>query len=330
MKNLRFLLPILILCGCYDENDYIFTEHEINNLISCERTSTGPIFADGITPQLFKVQLKKDIIDRDKRTLVIKSTRGKIIEGTKDGTDTKIELNTDNSVIFTYMPNTDVGTTLISISVEGLNEIRSEVTFEQERPSLDSMIYFVQIPEIINADGESENIIEVKVNNKYPLGTKVTFLTNKGSFVDDNGQNVESIINNERKATASLRSSLSTGQTRLSAQVGNFQVTDYISHIIAEPDQIIMRSDADSITIDESVSLNIELIRTVGSVSQGTKLVFTSDQGSFENDIIIYGGTGKVTNTFRIGKTDFRGPLELFMDVGTKSKSKVTIHIVDP
>ena len=167
--------------------------------------------------------------------------------------------------------------------------VRARVmTFSQERvirfvpAPTDSVLRFVEAPEVAPADGQSLSRFSVEISPllQQDEDRTVVFLTTLGNFVlpDDDGSTVSVRADADGVATAFLRSPNQFDEAFVQASVKGFKQQQMLQFDWAGPDSIIVRSELNrlSLAVGEQVQIEAELIRLAGrgQVTENLEVTF--------------------------------------------------------
>ena len=150
----------------------------------------------------------------------------------------------------------------------------------------DSILRFVDAPEIAPADGQSVSRFSVEISSllQESQDRTVEFTTTLGSFVfpdsNSNGTTVSVLADADGMATATLRSPTTFEEAFVRANVKGFIQQRTLQFDWAGPDTIIVSTEENrlSMAITEQLRIEAELIRTggQGQVTRDLEVTFTA------------------------------------------------------
>ncbi|MFV1884991.1 MAG: hypothetical protein ACMZ7B_10925 [Balneola sp.] len=174
---------------------------------------------------------------------------------------------------------------------------------ELENPSsitLDEIIKIESAATEIFANGVSTVTITATLEGETPNGETITLKTDNGTFV---GQEPNSSNNNgtelsikaaPRLIQADLKSSTEVGEVTISATVGEYIAFTKVNFTRENPNRIFLESSATTLRANgnDAITLTANLIAPqdgngqIGTVSQGTRVLFLAKLDSTGSDLL--------------------------------------------
>ena len=207
--------------------------------------------------------------------------------------------------------------------------VRARVmTFSQEHvvrfvpAPTDSVLRFVEAPEVAPADGQSLSRFSVEISPllQQDEDRKVVFLTTLGNFVlpDDDGSTVSVRADANGVATAFLRSPSQFDEAFVRASVKGFIQQWRLQFDWAGPDSIIVRPELNrlSLATGEQMPIEAELIRLDGrgQVTENLEVTFAVEdslgnplEGARFVDVTRTNARGRASAVFAVDDTLYQG-----------------------
>lgn len=206
------------------------------------------------------------------------------------------------------------------------------MTFSQERvirfvpAPTDSVLRFVEAPEVALADGQSLSQFSVEISPllQQDEDRTVVFLTTLGRFVlpDNDGSTVSVLADADGVATAFLRSPNQFDEAFVRASVKGFIQQRMLQFDWAGPDSIIIRPELNrlSLTAGEQLQIVAELIRLDGrgQVTENLEVTFAAAdslgnplEGARFVDVRRTDGQGRASAFFAVDDTLYQGSVSI-------------------
>jgi hypothetical protein len=275
-------------------------------------------FAHGLALVPFTVRIAPGLEGED-RQVHFETTGGGFPFGA-DTSQVQIVRADAEGLATTYLRTPEqVGEALVRASV---------MTFSQEHvvrfvpAPADSVLRFVEAPEVAPADGQSLSQFSVRISPLLQLDEDrtVIFLTTLGNFVlpDDDGSTVSVRADADGVATAYLRSPNQFDEAFVRASVKGFVQQQVLQFDWVGPDSIIVRPDLNrlSIATGEQMKIEAELIRLAGrgQVTENLEVIFAVTdslgnalQGARFVDVTRTDAQGLASAVFAVDDTLYQG-----------------------
>lgn len=235
------------------------------------------------------------------------------------------------------------GTAVVSAEIRESGAVKIsqsiEVAFEAMSPS--EVVVVIPSSLTAPADGATVTQIEAHIAAGIPVQQRsVVFTTTAGSFATLNPLTTTRNADAEGIAIANLMSPRTPTVAVVTATVNNIQAAASVTFEQALPDRIAVSVFGNlqlKATFATKVTVEAQLERVVGAVTEGTEVIFrafdesTGSQFGFFSGATLSDATGRVTAEFTPGNTSERGEATIRVRVpGTDILGRVRIEIVDP
>jgi hypothetical protein len=216
--------------------------------------------------------------------------------------------------------------------------------------SIDVHFEAVKISDIISltlasdhapADGASVTNITARISAAVPIVQRsILFTTTAGSFGTPLPTQTSRTAGSDNQALVDLVSPRDPGVAIVTATINNIRASAAVTFDPALPDRIavsVFGSLQLKATFQTKVTVEAQLERVVGQVTEGTEVVFRAFDESTDATFGFFSGatlsdsTGRVTAEFTPGNTSERGEATIRVRVPrTDVSGRVRIEIVDP
>ena len=284
----------------------------------------GSAFAHGLALVPFTIQIAADL-EGDERQVRFETTGGTFPFGL------------DTSRAQTVLADAEGLATAHLRTPEQPSEalVRATVlTFSQEHvirfvpAPADSVLRFVEAPEMAPADGQSLSRFTVEISPllQEDQDRTVVFLTTLGSFVlaDNEGSTVSVRADADGVATALLRSPNQYDEAFVRASAKGFVQQRTLQFDWAGPDSIIVRPELDRsrLATGEQLQIDAELIKLDGrsQVTENLAVTFSATdsldnplEGARFVDVTRTDAEGRVRAVFAVNDTEYEGSISILV-----------------
>jgi len=238
-------------------------------------------FAHGLALVPFTVRISPEL-EGDEREVLFETTGGTLpFAGDTTGRAQIVRADAEGLATVHLRTPEQVGEALVRATIK---------TFSQERvirfvpAPTDSVLRFVEAPEVAPADGQSLSRFSVEISPllQQDEDRTVEFLTTLGRFVlpDDDGSTVSVRADADGVATAFLRSPNQLDEAFVRASVKGFVQQRRLQFDWAGPDSIIVRPELNRLSLapGEQMQIEAELIRLDGrgQVTENLEVTFAA------------------------------------------------------
>ena len=275
-------------------------------------------FAHGLALVPFTVRIAPEV-EGDERQVLFETTGGTFPFAADTNLGQIVRADAEGLATAHLRTPEQVGEALVRATV---------LTFSQERQirfvpaPTDSVLLFVEAPEVAPADGQSLSRFSVKISPLLQRDEErtVLFLTTLGSFVlpDDDGSTVSVLADADGVATAFLRSPNQFDEAFVRASVKGFIQQRMLQFDWAGPDSIIVRPALNrlSLVAGEQIQIEAELIRLDGrgQVTENFEVTFAVVdslgnplEGTRFVDVTRTNDQGRASAVFAVDDTLYQG-----------------------
>lgn len=279
-------------------------------------------FAHGLALVPFTVRIAPEL-EGDERQVLFETTGGTFPFAADTNLGQIVRADAEGLATAHLRTPEQVGEALVRATV---------LTFSQERQirfvpaPTDSVLLFVEAPEVAPADGQSLSRFSVKISPLLQRDEErtVLFLTTLGSFVlpDDDGSTVSVLADADGVATAFLRSPNQFDEAFVRASVKGFIQQRMLQFDWAGPDSIIVRPALNrlSLVAGEQIQIEAELIRLDGrgQVTENFEVTFAVVdslgnplEGTRFVDVTRTNDQGRASAVFAVDDTLYQGSVSI-------------------
>ncbi len=345
------LFALLALAGvllsasrCYESDDHDLTPRLIDETLalSVAGNSTS-IPADGASRLRLIAEISRNA-DGNRRTIGFSTSAGTIVGGTPttggpSGEQSVIADSTGRATIELQSPQ-QVGSAVVTVRVIEVPGLTRTLAVGFTAPNADDLVRFVSAPTSAPADGATLNRFDVVIAPTFALGTPVTFsVAGDARWSPGGGPTISVPTDGSFRATALLQSPTTLGRTLVRATANNITREVPLDFVRALPD-VVLVSTAQKVEVkpgfNDPVSVTATLSRNVGTVTQGTVVVWTATDRNGQSiglfrDATTTGANQQASATFLVGDTTYRGNVTIAASAqGHSVRGTAVVVVVDP
>lgn len=344
-SDLIILVSLLLtsVSGCYHEADYDLTDVKIGKTLDLAiRSGLNQIPADGYSKVTLEASLLTGEADPTNQKIDFSATGGTLIGGAAISDGRAVRVDGTLKARIELVSSTTVGAVTVRASVDAVPAINREVTVSFVPVVVDSVIRFSTSNVVAPADGATLTPLRIDLADEIPLDQRAVSLeVTSGVFEPSNNSTITIPKSQASTIDLVLRSASLSQVGTLRATVAGFTTSVNVRFDPALPDTILVDASGSSLQSgsSHSLSLTARLIRSIGTVTPGTFVSFsTSDSagtpvliGSFR-DVGVSDNFGHVTATYSAGNSSYRGRLFLVGRVVSVAKvisGEIEVEITD-
>ncbi len=335
----RALVAALVVSatGCYRGSDYSPTEPGVL-VLTADATS---IPADGVSRTGLTVTITSRASTAH-RVIAFSTTAGSFVGGTgTTATDREVTVDADGRGTIQLQSSTNDETASVTARAKDLPATQQQVSVHFVLPASGDVIRFVASPASAPADGATVSTFSVSVpiaQNISSASRNVTFQTTAGTFLPD-GTSIAVPLDTTGTAVVQLRSPSQIAISVVRATTSSFTAQTQISFTRAQPDSIEVKLGKFSVQpkLTDSVTINVQLRRGVGTVTAGAGLTFSAVDASggtiglFQPQRTVADDKGQAVGVYSTGDTDYRGQVSIRVQAdGTDVIGTAVLQVTAP
>lgn len=278
MNKLTALFGIsFVLLGCHDADQYSPTSPDYQQALVLE-ASPASLPADGFSTSTVTATISP-AADQPNRMIVFECSCA-LVDGASPLERT---VGADGRASVRVRADQQPGSVVVRVKVKAIPAVAAEVVIEQTLADPDETIRLSVSQGTALADGASTTAVVAYVSTKIPAANReVSFLATRGTFLQSEGGAKSAKVTPDQSGHARVDfvSDATPGIVRITATAFAVSRETAIELIPAFPESIVVQPDKESIKAtssgaDGSVSLSIDMRRTIGNASAGLVPIIT-------------------------------------------------------